>query len=87
VKRVINEAFERAKKTLHDNLDLLHSVAAALLERETLTREDISILARGGTLPPRVSGAAGMPVISPAPAAPEPRRTPGLLGGPEPSPA
>jgi cell division protease FtsH len=88
VKRVINEAFERAKKTLHENMDLLHHVAAALLERETLTREDISILARGGTLPPRVSGAAGgMPVIPPAPAAPEPRRTPGLLGGPEPSPA
>ena len=59
----------------------------ALLERETLTREDIAVLARGGTLPPRVSGAAGMPVITPAPAAPEPRRTPGLIGGPEPSPA
>src|SRR5437763_156342 len=58
VKRVIEEAYSRAKKTLEDNLDLLHMVAGALLERETLTREDIAILSKGGVLPPRVSGAA-----------------------------
>ena len=88
VKRVIEEAYSRAKKTLEDNLDLLHMVAGALLERETLTREDITILAKGGVLPPRVSGAApgGLPQPGPTPAL-EPRRTPPFLGGPEPSPA
>ena len=88
VKRVIEEAYSRAKKTLEDNLDLLHMVAGALLERETLTREDIAILSKGGVLPPRVSGAApgGSPSPSPTPTL-EPRRTPPFLGGPEPSPA
>src|SRR5438105_350287 len=88
VKRVIEEAYARAKQTLEQNIDLLHAVAAALLERETLTREDITILTKGGTLPPRVSGAApgGSPQPTPTPAL-EPRRTPPFLGGPEPSPA
>jgi cell division protease FtsH len=89
VKRVIEEAYARAKKTLQDNIDLLHAVAAALLERETLTREDFAILTKGGLLPPRVSGATtpgGSPQPAPTPAL-EPRRTPPFLGGPEPSPA
>ena len=88
VKRVIEEAYSRAKRTLEDNLDLLHMVAGALLERETLTREDIAVLSKGGVLPPRVSGAApgGSPSPSPTPTL-EPRRTPPFLGGPEPSPA
>ena len=89
VKRVIGEAYDRAKHTLEENIDLLHAVAAALLERETLTREDISILAKGGKLPARVSGAVsggGTPQVTPTPAL-EPRRTPPFLGGPEPSPA
>jgi cell division protease FtsH len=88
VKRVIDNAYERARTTLQANLDLLHKVAAALLERETLTRDDIEILSRGDSLPPRTSGA---PPTMPAPALTpmlEPRRsTPPLLGGPEPSPA
>jgi cell division protease FtsH len=88
VKRVIEEAYARAKQTLEQNIDLLHAVAAALLERETLTREDINILTMGGTLPRRVSGVApgGSPQATPTPTL-EPRRTPPFLGGPEPSPA
>jgi cell division protease FtsH len=88
VKRVIEEAYARAMKTLQENIDLLHAVAAALLERETLTREDFAVLTKGGVLPPRVSGAApgGTPQPAPTPAL-EPRRTPPFLGGPEPSPA
>jgi cell division protease FtsH len=88
VKRVIDNAYDRAKATLQANLDLLHQVAAALLERETLTREDIEILSRGDKLPPRTSGAppsASAPVTQPVL---EPKRSnPPLLGGPEPSPA
>ncbi|HVE33841.1 MAG TPA: ATP-dependent zinc metalloprotease FtsH [Gemmatimonadaceae bacterium] len=88
VKRVIDNAYERAKQTLQANLELLHRVAAALLERETLTRDDIEILSRGEQLPPRSSGA---PPTAPAPTTQpvlEPKRSaPPLLGGPEPSPA
>lgn len=87
VKRVIQEAYERAKKTLIDNMDLLHTVAAALLERETLTREDIALLSRGDQLPPRTTGSAPLPTTPPPAVIPEPRRSPPLLGGPEPSPA
>jgi cell division protease FtsH len=87
VKRVIDRAYERAMGVISENLDLLHSIAAALLERETLTREDIAVLLRGEKLPPRTP-------VKTTPAAPtpaqvvEPRRSnPPLLGGPEPAPA
>ncbi|MEP6508798.1 MAG: ATP-dependent zinc metalloprotease FtsH, partial [Gemmatimonadales bacterium] len=52
VSRVIKEAYNRAKETLTENLDLLHRVAAALLDRETLTGAEVQMLARGETLPP-----------------------------------
>jgi cell division protease FtsH len=89
VSRVISEAFNRAKSVLIEHMALLQKVAAALLERETLTREDIAVLIRGEQLPPRASGSApaGPTPVTPTPIA-EPRRTnPPLLGGPEPSPA
>ena len=88
VKRVIDRSYERAKETLTDNMALLHQVAAALLERETLTRDDIEILSRGDTLPPRTSGAPPTAAAPLTQSVLEPRRTnPPLLGGPEPSPA
>jgi cell division protease FtsH len=89
VKRIIGRAFERAKQTLQENMDLLHAVAQALLDRETLTRDDVNMLARGEQLPPRTSGTPpAKPVVSPhsVPAV-EPTKNPPLLGGPEPSPA
>jgi cell division protease FtsH len=89
VSRVIKEAYDRARQTLSDHLELLHQVATALLERETLSREDINILMRGEQLPPRTTGQA--PPSAPAPVTPtplaEPRRSPPLLGGPEVAPA
>jgi cell division protease FtsH len=88
VKRIINSAYERAKKTLQENIELLHSVARALLDRETLTRDDVEMLARGETLPPRTPSGPVKPLAAPQPApVTEPKRNPPLLGGPEPSPA
>ena len=88
VKRVISQAFTRAKNALSEHLDLLHRVAAALLERETLTREDVMTLMRGETLPPRPVISAITPAVAPTPpAVPEPLRSPGLLSGPEIAPA
>ncbi|HVZ47970.1 MAG TPA: cell division protein FtsH, partial [Gemmatimonadaceae bacterium] len=87
VKRVIQEAHARAQQVLTDNRDLLDKIAAALLERETLSREDIETLRRGDELPPRAP-ATLTPPTPPAPApALEPKRTPPMLGGPEPRPA
>ena len=90
VKRVITKAYDRAKAVIAENLDLLHTLAGALLERETLTAEDIKMIGRGETLPPRVSDVPPAPPMLPAATTPtpviEPRRKP-LLGGPEPSPA
>jgi cell division protease FtsH len=89
VKRVITKAYDRAKAVIAENIDLLHTLASALLERETLTAEDIKMIARGEALPPRTSGVPLVPpippVVIPTPVI-EPRRKP-LLGGPEPSPA
>jgi cell division protease FtsH len=89
VSRVIKEAYNRAKETLSENLDLLHRVAAALLDRETLTGEDVAALARGETLPPRPTPPstppaipAGQPVVPQA----KPAKPP-LFGGPEVAPA
>jgi cell division protease FtsH len=89
VKRVITNAYDSAKQVLSENLDLLHTLAAALLERETLTAEDIKMIARGEALPPRASGIPAVPVMPPAitPTVLEPRRSPPFLGGAEPSPA
>jgi cell division protease FtsH len=87
VKRVITTAYDRALATLTENVELLHVVAAALLERETLTREDIVVLMRGETLPPLSSPPVTMPSTKPAPVEQPRYVTPPMLGGPEPSPA
>jgi len=89
VARVINAAYARATTTLTEHRALLDAIAQALLERETLSREDIAILERGEPLPPRQEPpTAAPPVVTPVVPAAEPaRRIPPLLGGPEPSPA
>jgi len=88
VKRVIDTAYERARQTLTDHLSLLHAVAKALLERETLTREDFNKLVRGESLPPRAPAAPVAPTTPPTSVLPPLKpATPPLLGGPEPSPA
>ncbi len=55
VKRFIDEAFSTAMKLLTDHRDLLERIAHALLERETIDREDLDLLANNQPLPPRVS--------------------------------
>ncbi len=88
VTRVIKEAYARAKKVLEEHLGLLHTVAAALLDRETLTGDEVAALARGETLPPRPASpppsapaAIASPVLHPKPSKPP------LFGGPEVAPA
>jgi cell division protease FtsH len=51
VKRLLDEAYVSAMDTLAANKPLLETIAEALLERETLDREDIDLLAAGERLP------------------------------------
>jgi cell division protease FtsH len=89
VTRVIKEAYQRAKDTLTENLDLLHTVANALLDRETLTGDEVQMLARGETLPPRPTPPPAIPPAAAKEATlaqPKPAKPP-LFGGPEVAPA
>jgi cell division protease FtsH len=52
VKRIVDESYLRAKKILEDRIDILHRMANALLERETLDAGEIKIILEGGVLPP-----------------------------------
>jgi cell division protease FtsH len=53
VKRILEEAHSRARKILQGDMDTLHRMAEALLERETLDREEVDLVARGEELPLR----------------------------------
>ena len=90
VKKVIDDAFGRAVQTLTEHRELLNTVAANLLERETLNRDDFEHLLRGEQLPPRAplppSSLTASP-IAPIPLAQPKPGLPPLLGGPEVSPA
>ena len=88
VTRVINRAYQLATEVLTKQRELLDRVALALLERETLAREDFAVLMRGESLPPR-SAPPATPAVGALPVAvlAEPKRVPPLLGGPEVAPA
>jgi cell division protease FtsH len=51
VKRLLDEAYIAAMRTLQNNRELLEQIAEALLERETVDREEIELLAAGEPLP------------------------------------
>jgi cell division protease FtsH len=65
IKRLLDEAYERARKIVIEHRDLLERITAALLERETVDREDLALLARNEPLPPREPPLApAAPVLS-----------------------
>jgi cell division protease FtsH len=81
VKRLLDEAYDLAGAILVDHRQLLESIATALLERETLDREQVEILAGGGALPPiRSAAPPAEPVELPTGAAAKapPRTGPGM---------
>jgi cell division protease FtsH len=69
VKRIIDAAYAKAREILADNRDLLDRMAAALLERETIDRDEIELLVNGELLPPRSAAPLALPA---APAGPPP---------------
>ncbi len=87
VKRLLDDAYTTALRLLNENHGLLDRIAAALLERETIDREDLDLLVRDLPLPPRSA-----PPAPPAPAREKLRSEgPGLrapvLGAPPAEPA
>ncbi len=88
VKRLVDEAYARATQIISENRDLLDRIALALLDRETIDREDLDRLAKGLPLAPRnlspdPAPAANPPASKPGPT---PARAP-ILGAPPAEPA
>lgn len=52
VKRILDEAYGRAQEILQGDLETLHRMAGVLLERETIDREEVELIAAGSDLPP-----------------------------------
>jgi cell division protease FtsH len=52
VKKIVNRGMERAETILRENMDILHRLSAALLEREILDSEEIDKVMKGEVLPP-----------------------------------
>ena len=69
VKRIVDEAHERGRVLLKENEETLHRIARALLDRETITGEELELLMEDKELPPLDSN--GKPVkYSEAPSRP-----------------
>jgi len=89
VRAFVDEAYHSAYTILEANADIMHRMAAALLERETLDRAEIDLIIAGEELPPFKSPLAfagsgdgdGQKVVKP-----EAGRKPGFGEG-QPSPA
>jgi cell division protease FtsH len=56
VKRILGDAYNRAKTILQDNSELLHALSLALIDRETLTGEEVGKILKGETLAPAQNG-------------------------------
>jgi cell division protease FtsH len=90
VRAFVDEGYHSAYKILEENADVMHRMAAALLERETLDKAEIDLIIAGQELPPFKSPLAyadpgpsdGQKVVKPEPTG----RKPGFPEG-QPSPA
>ena len=52
MRKIVNSCYERAKQILSENQDMIKLIVDALLERETITKEQIDYLVEHGTMPP-----------------------------------
>src|SRR5579859_4086890 len=87
LKRILSDAFEKARTILTEHRDQLDRLAMALVERETLDRNEVDLVVAGQTLPPVIRPPApGSPSpVTPSRPAAIPAR--GVLGTPPPEPA
>jgi len=52
VKKIVRDAYEKAKDILQDNIEGLNNLSGALLDRETLTGAEVEKIMKGEDLPP-----------------------------------
>ncbi len=52
VKRIVQDGYDRAKMLLKENMDALHRISEALLDRETISGKEVDKLMQGEDLPP-----------------------------------
>ncbi len=57
IRRIVIDAYNRAKKILSDNVNLLHAIAESLLEYESLGGEDVDKIIRGKKISKKSGGA------------------------------
>ncbi|HUH12257.1 MAG TPA: ATP-dependent zinc metalloprotease FtsH [Longimicrobiales bacterium] len=81
VKRLLDEAYQVALATLKAHRELLDSLAEKLLERETLDRDEIMLLASGQPLPELPSPPKPPLGGAPEAAKPRPKTRPGTADG------
>jgi cell division protease FtsH len=89
VKRIVDESYGRAKKILEDRIDILHRIANALLERETLDAAEIKVILAGGTLEPLPERLVAKPAdeaVAGRAVEPERKKIPGIPPIAEPGP-
>ncbi|KAI0512896.1 ATP-dependent metallopeptidase HflB [Xylaria bambusicola] len=72
VQRTVNEAYERAKKLLLDHRKELDLLAKALVDYETLSKDEVEKVIRGETLPDRMLVPKGPMTIPASAKAPSP---------------
>jgi len=85
VRRLVMDGYDRARKVLTENSDMLHKLAENLLERESLDAEEIRMVLAGQTLPPMElppppGGPGEVPtqeILRPEPGRTAPARNPG----------
>jgi len=84
IKRLINDGHKRATEVLTENIDQLHALAAALLEFETLTGDEIKKLITDGDIGRPDEGNSPASVKSAGTSIPRTRRPKGPFGNPAP---
>ena len=52
VKKIVQDGYDRAKMLLKENMDSLHRISEALLDRETISGREVDKLMQGEDLPP-----------------------------------
>jgi cell division protease FtsH len=85
VRRLVMDGYDRARKVLTENSDMLHQLAENLLERESLDAEEIRMVLAGQPLPPMElppppGGTGEVPtqeILRPEPGRAAPARNPG----------
>jgi cell division protease FtsH len=50
VHRIVMEGYNHAKRLIQDNMDILHEIAKALLEFETIDGDDVDMIFKGGKI-------------------------------------